>query len=299
MTTVHTLDLNFQGFPGTIAAYLIPHARGAVLIETGPGTTTEALEAGVRVHGFTMQDITDVLLTHIHLDHAGAVGWMAQHGARVHVHPRGAPHLINPERLLASAERIYGDDMDRLWGAFLPVPAEQVHELADNMTLHIEDLTIEVLETVGHANHHVTYRLGETIFTGDVGGMRFGNRFVSLPMPPPEFHIERWRASLDRLQRLEATRIAPTHFGVYDDVAFHLAAARDALDAAEAWLVETMRDTPDRETLRERFTAWIRAQAEAQGLDEAWWRMYEVVSPPWMSADGMYRYWHKYRVRNA
>jgi len=121
MTTIHTLDLNFQGFPGTIATYLIPHARGAVLIETGPGTTTHALEAGVRAHGFTMEDITDVLLTHIHLDHAGAVGWVAQHGARVHVHPRGAPHLINPEKLLSSAGRIYGDDMDRLWGQFLPL----------------------------------------------------------------------------------------------------------------------------------------------------------------------------------
>ncbi len=111
-----TLDLNFQGNAGIIAAYLIPHAHGAVLIESGPGSTIPALIKALAKHGFSPNDITDVLLTHIHLDHAGAAGWLAQQGARIHVHEIGAPHMINPAKLLASARRIYLENMERLWG---------------------------------------------------------------------------------------------------------------------------------------------------------------------------------------
>src|SRR5688572_8379493 len=126
MADVSILDLNFKGIPGAIASYLIPHREGVVLVEAGPGSTTDRLQARLGEEGYQLSDVTDVLLTHIHLDHAGAAGWLAGHGARIHVHPNGAGHLINPEKLITSATRIYGDSMDTLWGAFLPVPEERL-----------------------------------------------------------------------------------------------------------------------------------------------------------------------------
>ena len=157
---VHTLDLKFQGFAGAIAVYLIPHQHGAVLIESGPGSTTAALETGLQVHGLNVGDVTDVLLTHIHLDHAGAAGWLAKKGARIHVHPVGAPHLKNPEKLLSSAARIYGDSMQSLWGDFLPVPEDQLVVHQDNEVIEIEGLRFRSLDTPGHAYHHYAYQVG-------------------------------------------------------------------------------------------------------------------------------------------
>src|SRR4030067_192880 len=128
---VHTLDLNFLGVPGTIAAYLIPHRQGVVLIESGPGSTVPALVNSLNSLGYRPADVTDVLLTHIHLDHAGAAGWLAEQGARIFVHPVGAPHLLNPEKLLASARRTSGDMMEPLWGELLPVPEDQLTVISD------------------------------------------------------------------------------------------------------------------------------------------------------------------------
>ena len=116
--------------------------------------------------------VTDVLLTHIHLDHGGAAGWWSRQGARVHVHPVGAPHLLNPEKLLASAQRIYGDDMGRLWGDFLAVPRDRLIEHADNDTIEIGGLAFTAIETPGHAEHHFAYLCEGTCFTGDIGGVR-------------------------------------------------------------------------------------------------------------------------------
>ena len=131
-TSIITLDLNFQGKTQAIASYLIRHSGGAVLIESGPGSTLAGLQAGLAANGLRVSDVTHVLLTHIHLDHAGAAGWWARQGARIHVHPIGAPHLIVPDKLLASATRIYGDMMDQLWGEFLAVPEDRLVVQRDN-----------------------------------------------------------------------------------------------------------------------------------------------------------------------
>ena len=152
-----TLDLNFQGMPGVIAAYLIPHAHGAILIESGPGSTIPTLVKTLAQHGISPNDITDVLLTHIHLDHAGASGWLAWQGARIHVHEVGAPHMIDPEKLLSSAKRIYQENMDRLWGEFLPVPEDKLQILQGNNNIEIEGLVFKALDTPGHAYHHMSY----------------------------------------------------------------------------------------------------------------------------------------------
>src|SRR5512138_855367 len=201
-TGVLTLDLNFQGRPYAIASYLIRSGDGVVLIESGPGSTLAALQAALAKEGLSPRDITHVLLTHIHLDHAGAAGWWAQQGAKIYVHPVGAPHMIHPEKLLASAARIYGDRMQTLWGDFLPVPENQLIIANDRETIEIGDLRFTPINTPGHAEHHYAYLFEDICFSGDVGGVRIpGYQYLRVPMPPPELNIERWHESIARLQK--------------------------------------------------------------------------------------------------
>lgn len=299
-TTIQTLDLNFRGQAGAIAAYLIPHAHGAVLIECGPASTLPALEAGLQAHGLQVSDVTDVLLTHIHLDHGGAAGWLARRGARIHVHPVGAPHLLNPEKLLASAERIYGDKMIELWGEFLPVPAARLSVVEDNQVIEIERLRFTALDTPGHAYHHHVYLFQDVCFSGDIGGVRIGGvRHLRMPMPPPEFHLELWRESLQRLQTAytlgDFKRIAPTHFGIYDDPDWHLKAAQQALDEVEYWMLQVMPQNPPIEELTESFVAWARERSLRYGVNPQLLDPLEAANPSWMSAYGIQRYWRKVR----
>lgn len=297
MPEVHVLDLNFQGVPGVIAAYLIPHRRGAVLVECGPGSTLPHLEQALQAHGYALDDVTDVLLTHIHLDHAGAAGALARRGVTVHVHPVGAPHMHNPEKLLASAGRIYGDQMDALWGEFLPVPEERLHVVEDQETIVIEGLRFLALDTPGHAYHHHVYLFEGICFSGDIGGVRLqGQRHLRLPMPPPEFHLEKWRESLQRLREADFHTIAPTHFGLHRDVAWHLEAIERELDRVEAFLEEVMPQDPDDTELHELLMDWVRRQAQADGVSEAVHQAYETANPSWMSVAGLRRYWRKFRA---
>lgn len=301
--TVHTLDLNFRARVGAIAVYLIPHSHGAALVECGPGSTLPVLQAALQEHGFTPADITDVLVTHIHLDHAGAAGWFARQGARIHVHPVGAPHLINPEKLLASAGRIYGDQMDILWGEFLPVPEERLNILEDNQEIQIggpQGLRFRALDTPGHAYHHYAYILDDLCFTGDIGAVRVqGSYAISLPMPPPELNIELWRQSLSRLETEYARgafqRVAPTHFGIFADPAWHLAEVRRSLDLVEAWLERVMPADPSADDVSRQFVEWSRRLAATSGADAATLSRIDAANPAWMSGQGLHRYWHKTR----
>ncbi len=286
--------------PGTIAAYLIPHSHGAVLIESGPGSTVPALQSALRMHHFTEANITDVLLTHIHLDHAGSAGWLARHGARIHVHHVGAPHMVHPEKLLESAQRIYGDQMDALWGEFLPVPEGQISSLQDGDVIDVDHLHFRALDTPGHANHHMAYIFEDICFSGDIAGVRLsGPPHLRLPMPPPEFHLEKWRSSWKRLyeeyNKGSFSRIAPTHFGIYTDVDWHLATLSNAIDAVEDWMEKTMPADPTMDKLNEIFTEWARQRALAAGIDPDQLEAYEAANPSWMSPYGIQRYWRKYR----
>jgi glyoxylase-like metal-dependent hydrolase (beta-lactamase superfamily II) len=296
---VYTLDLHFQGLANAIAAYLIPHRRGAALVECGPSTTLPALKEALVRHDLTPGDITDVLVTHIHLDHAGSSGWWARRGARIHVHNFGAPHMIDPTKLLNSAERIYGDEMDTLWGDVLPVPEEQINVLYDNDEIIIEDLTFTALDMPGHARHHMVYHFEDVCFTGDVGGIRIPRPgkvpHVRIPAVPPEFHLESWRESMERLSKVDFQRIAPTHFGIYDDVDAHLAAVMDGLDDLEAWMERVLTQDLSPDEVREKFFDWIEAQSEQTGLDDDRVASYEAAIPSFMSADAMQRYWDKFR----
>lgn len=295
-TPIVTIDLHFQGKTQAIASYLIRQGDAVVLIESGPGSTLSALEAGLAKEGLSPRDITHVLLTHIHLDHAGAAGWLSRQGAEIYVHPIGAPHLLNPEKLIASATRIYGDRMDTLWGEFLPVAQEQLKTPNDAEEIVIGTMRFLPVNTPGHAEHHYSYVFEDVCFSGDVGGVRIpGFQYLRAPMPPPELHFGRWRESLARLRGMKFTHIAPTHFGMFDDVQWHLSTLDETLAAMEKWLETVMAQDPSIEKLREEFTLWMEEEGKAKNLSEDVLRAYSLSNPVAMSADGLMRYWKKVR----
>jgi glyoxylase-like metal-dependent hydrolase (beta-lactamase superfamily II) len=238
------------GGRGFIASYLVEDGGELALIEAGPASTLDALLAGVRAAGRDPADLSHILLTHIHLDHAAGAGQLARiaPGAAVHVHPLGAPHLADPSRLLASAARLYGDQMDALWGTMLPVPADRIRTPADGEAIRVGGRSLVALETPGHASHHFAFHDPDAglVFTGDVGGIRLERaRHVRPPTPPPEVDTPAWLASIDRLRALEPRMLLPTHFGGVDDAAWHL------------------------DDLAARLTDWTRLAAEHAGEDPA------------------------------
>ena len=235
-TGVWMIDLGFQGRRGVVAAFLLADDDDLTLIETGPTSTLPALRAGIRAAGFDPARLRRALVTHIHLDHAGAAGTLARElpDLTVHVHPVGAPHLVDPSRLLRSAGRLYGDRMDALWGEVAPVPAERVIALEDGATLDAGGRSLAALFTPGHASHHVTFwdaaRGGA--YTGDVGGVRMaGTSYVCPPAPPPDLDPAAWAASVERLRALAPRRLYLTHGGPFTDVDDHLGQLLPNLDA--------------------------------------------------------------------
>ena len=296
-TSIVPIDLNFQGKTQAIASYLIRDGDAVVLIESGPGSTLSALEAGLANEGLSFRDLTHVLLTHIHLDHAGAAGWLSQQGAEIYVHPSGAPHLLNPEKLIASATRIYGDKMDQLWGEFLPVAQNQLKIPKDAEEIVIGSLRFLPINTPGHAEHHYSYIFEDICFSGDVGGVRIpGFQYLRAPMPPPELHFGRWRDSLALLKGMKFSRIAPTHFGIYEDVEWHLRSLDETLAGMERWLEKVMERDPSIEELRNEFTDYMESESREKNLSMDVIRAYSLSNPVGMSADGLMRYWKKVRM---
>ena len=252
---------------------------GDVLVDPGPGscvdTLLEALDGAVpRV----------LLLTHIHLDHAGASGTLARRfpELEVYVHERGARHMASPERLLASARRLYGDDMDRLWGPFEPVPEERLHVLHGGERLRFGDRTFEVAYTPGHASHHVSYLHDGTAFTGDVGGCRVTPEAPAIPpTPPPDVDLEAWQSSLELIAEWGPERLAITHFGAIEDVDGQLAQVGERLDrwgelarrSDQAAWIQTVRDEIRSHISRDEFEAFMQAVPSDQayaGLRRYW-----------------------------
>jgi len=228
------IDVNWMGRPKSIAAVLVQSDGVNALVDPGPTSTLETLRAEMNRLGVGVQDLHAILLTHIHLDHAGAVGSLVKENPRleVFVHEFGALHMADPSKLLASAGRLYGAEMDRLYGTVLPVPEENLRALEGGETVTIGKRDFEILYTPGHASHHLTFWDAQdgTAFIGDVGGISVeGDEFILPATPPPDIDIESWNQSLDAIAALRPAKLFLTHFGYANDPDAHIARYRERL----------------------------------------------------------------------
>jgi glyoxylase-like metal-dependent hydrolase (beta-lactamase superfamily II) len=228
------IELNWLGHPRSIAANLMLAGDKKFLVDPGPASTLPTLVAALAARGVVVPDLDAILLTHIHLDHAGATGSLVRQNPRikVYVHAKGAPHMADPSKLLGSAARLYGDRMQEMYGEFLPVPTGNLHVLNGGETLPFDSRELRVLYTPGHASHHVTYfdTADGVAFVGDTAGICVeGNPFVLPATPPPDINLELWNDSLDAIAALQPSRLFLTHFGFSDQPQRHIETYRGCL----------------------------------------------------------------------
>lgn len=293
-------DLQFLGMPRIIATAVLQGPAGVALVDPGPSTCVDTLRAALTRQGIAVGDVRTVLLTHIHLDHAGATGTLVRDNPdiRVYVHQRGAPHMADPARLMDSARRLYGDDMDRLWGEFLPVPRDNLQVLQGGERITVADRDFEVAYTPGHASHHVSYfdRSSGVAFVGDTAGIRTGaDPFAMPPTPPPDIDIAAWKASVALIDRWQADTLFVTHFGPHGDPSTHLAGLVEHLDAIAA-LARTVLEREASEAERvELFTTEARRYLRRYMPDTAV-TLYDRAAPLAQCWLGLARYWRKQGV---
>ncbi|MEQ9618599.1 MAG: MBL fold metallo-hydrolase [Deltaproteobacteria bacterium] len=292
---IHVLDHNFFE-EKVIASYLIENGGEPILIETGPDTTFNKLESSLNAHGYSVEDIRNVFVTHIHLDHSGGAWHFAKTGAKIYVHPFGAKHLADPEKLIASARRIYQEQMDTLWGEIRPIPRENIHEIQDGERIKIGNIDIEAVETPGHASHHHSYLIDDILFAGDVGGVRIENGPVLPPTPPPEINVELWQESIRKILDLNPEALYCTHYGRSDNVRDHLRELEDRLLEATEWIGERLKEGKTEDEMTSDFedmfrTILVKAEADSQLI-----KAYELADPFWMNVPGLVRYWKKFRL---
>ena len=302
-SAIHTLDLHYLGIPQALAVFVVFDARrgiGPVLVETGPASTLPALDAGLSQLGLKRGDIADALVTHIHLDHAGAAGHLAQAGARIHVHEFGAKHLIDPTKLIDSARRIYADQMERLWGTLTAVPEASVQAVRDNDTIDVAGLRFRAIETPGHARHHHAVVLEmddeKVCFAGDAAGFNaraVSESLISVPTPPPEFDLEAWLASIERLRHERFDALYLTHFGRVDEVDRHLARLAEIIPEHAEFVRTRLENGAARDLILREYIEWNRADAARHGLSEADFKRYVSRNLLAMNVDGILRYWRK------
>jgi glyoxylase-like metal-dependent hydrolase (beta-lactamase superfamily II) len=281
------IDLRHLGRERVIASYLLSGEEPA-LVDCGPASCLEALRAGLREHGLAVTDLRHLLLTHIHLDHAGAAGALVREhpGLRVHVSEIGAPHLVDPSRLERSARRLYGEDFDRLWGELVPVPRENVLVAGERV------LGLETFPTPGHASHHISF-LDEAgaCYSGDATGVRIPpSRYLAPVSPPPDVDLEAWETTLDAIAARRPVRLCLPHFGVVDEPGSHVERMRARL---RGWAAR-VRDGMDEDE-------WVRVAEEevAAEADPETAAVFRQAGPLWQSYAGLRRYWDKRRETEA
>jgi glyoxylase-like metal-dependent hydrolase (beta-lactamase superfamily II) len=291
------LDLKFSGVEGVIASVILHGPGGAAIIDPGPSSTLPALRAGLDRAGIAMADVRAILLTHIHLDHAGAAGTLVRENPalRVYVHEKGAPHMVDPAKLIASATRLWGDEMDQLWGDMRPVPAEKLVILQGGERTTAGGRDLDVAYTPGHASHHVSYFSADTgiAFVGDTAGVRLqAGRVILPPTPPPDIDLDAWRDSVARISAWRPGTLFITHFGPYAPVAAHLTEVADHLDLTSG-LVRASLLRPGTDEEREAwFTDEIRRELRRR-MTEADAQAYEVAGRFDLNWRGLARYWRK------
>ncbi len=295
MSDFSIIDTMMHGYDGITGAFLVSGERTA-LVETGPKSAVDNVIAGLKSLGVDSLDW--IVVTHIHLDHAGAAGTLAARfpDARVAVHEVGAPHLVDPQKLWASAARIYGADMERLWGGIDPISEERITVVADGEEIDLGGRSLTALETPGHAYHHHAYldSGSGTLFTGDALGVRLQNTGVIRPAtPPPEFHLAKAISSIELIRHRRPAALCPTHFGPVDvgldDVCDE---AVDALQRWAGWVKEARSRTSDLDEAAALVTEKARADLGGRVSDEAERRMEQTTSY-WMNTWGYMRYLDK------
>ena len=281
MGATDLIDLHHRA-ERVVAVYLVETDDGLALFDCGPTTCIGALKAGLAARGLELTDLRHLLLSHIHLDHAGAAGALVrEHPAlRVHVSEIGAPHVVDPSRLERSARRLYGDAFDALWGEIAPVPEANVEVVGESV------VGLKCFPSPGHASHHVCYLHADgTLYAGDAVGVRIQpSRYVMPVSPPPDIDVEGWFRTFEEIERRQPERLALVHFGVADSPSEHLALVREEL-AKWAERGERMEEAD-----------WVAAarsdlQAAVGGEADLW----ERAAPLWQSYLGMKRYWDKRR----
>jgi glyoxylase-like metal-dependent hydrolase (beta-lactamase superfamily II) len=290
------VDLLFLGRRHAIATVVIRDAGSVALIDPGPARCLDTLDLGMQAQGLRLSDVTDLLLTHIHLDHAGATGTLVRRHPkiRVVVHERGATHMADPSKLLASATRLYGDRMDELWGPFEPVPERNMLVVAGGEQIEAAGRAFEIAYTPGHASHHVSYfdRSSSIAFVGDTGGVCIDGGYILPPTPPPDIDIEAWRSSVARIDAWSPASIFMTHFGPVGNPRTHLMTLLHNLDTV-AGLVRTRLAEPgtDEEQSR-RFADDLRRELRTN-MTEAQVASYMAAAPLELVWLGLARYWRK------
>lgn len=293
MKDLQIIDLKFKGLDHAIASYLIPSSEGPILIESGPHSTFPVLKKRIEELGYRISDIKHVFLTHIHLDHAGAAWAFAEQGAQIYVHPFGAKHLAEPGVLMSSARQIYQDQMDTLWGEMNPIHSKQITEVANDQVIQIGNLEIKSLHTPGHAKHHIAWHIADSIFTGDVAGVKIGNGPVQPPCPPPDIYIEDWLASIDKLRDAKAKTLYLTHFDAVQNINEHLTQLTHMLSSWSEFVYDNWKEGLTNEEIVPLFQTFTMNQLKNAGLDKVEIDQYEAANPSWMSVAGLVRYWKK------
>jgi glyoxylase-like metal-dependent hydrolase (beta-lactamase superfamily II) len=288
------IDLKFRGSPHVVGTAVIVSEGSIALVDPGPTSCLETLELGLNALGLRCSDVTHLLLTHVHLDHAGATGTLARRHPhlKVFVHERGAPHLIDPAKLLRSATRLYGDHMEVLWGEIAPVPASNVFTLAgDGERVEAGGRVFEVAYTPGHASHHISFfdRASGVAFVGDAAGIRIEGSYVRPPTPPPDIDVELWTRTVERINAWSPETMFLTHSG---NVRNHLQSFLDNLEAAADWVRCSLGEPGTDEERARRYAEYLRGELEKHLTSEQI-RPHHVGAAFEVSWHGLARYWRR------
>jgi glyoxylase-like metal-dependent hydrolase (beta-lactamase superfamily II) len=291
------IDLDFQGVPRIIATAVLHGPGGVALLDPGPSSTLPTLRASLAAAGISIADVTAIVLSHIHLDHAGATGTLVRENPaiRVYVHELGAPHMAAPEKLIASATRLWGGEMDRLWGEMRAVPQTSMNVLAGGERITVGGREFDVIYTPGHASHHVSYVNGDAgiAFVGDTAGMKLRNPGVVLaPTPPPDIDLDVWRRSLAAIGARGPETLFVTHFGPCAPATVHLTEMLASLDTTSGLVQQSLEMDGTDEAREMWFTDEIRGLLRRRlSSDDA--SAYEVAGRFDLSWRGLARYWRK------
>lgn len=290
---VHVLDLQFLNLDHAIASFLIETSEGPALVETGSYSTFRSMEKALVKHGYKTGDIKNVFLTHIHFDHAGAAWAFAKSGANIYLHPFGAAHMEDPTKLYESAKRIYGDEMERLWGAMEKIPGNQLKSIDHGEKVVIGDTEFKAWHTPGHAKHHIAWQIEDIIFAGDVAGVKIEDGPVVPPCPPPDINLEDWNQSIDILLEKRSQAIYLTHYGKVTDIGNHFHELRSILTDWANWVKVKWESGMNADEITPLFSQYTANQLRSKGVSELGVKQYEAANPSWMSVAGLIRYWKK------